>query len=62
MAQEPSLIDESFQSIFLILVVIPAEIIPTHLIYYDSYHELRALVKLRLCLTVNNIAQRQCNE
>lgn len=56
------MVNEALQSVLLILIVISAQIIPTHLIYYDSYHELRALVKLRLCLTVNNIAQRQCNE
>ena len=56
------MVNEALQSVLLILIVISAQIIPTHLIYYDSYHELRALVKLRLCLNINDIAQRYCNE
>ena len=58
-----ALFDHPAETVFLEPVVIPCQIVPTHLIHHDSHHEFGSLVKTCVCHHIHCSTQQpyQCN-
>jgi hypothetical protein len=51
--------NQPFEAIVAELVIIPTEVVPSHLVYHDTYYELRTLIKFSFCLCTYRAAEQQ---
>jgi hypothetical protein len=54
-----ALLDQPLEALVTKLVIIPAEVVPAHLVYHHTDYELRALAKLSFCLCTYRAAEQQ---